>query len=174
MKNTDITFKTTIMKKILSLLLLALPLTFALSSCSDEDDMPNVDMSLNISGGTMVDNTIYLVQGDTLVINGINVTNNEAGKAAAVTAATYFWDYTRLGTAMLPPYGFKIITTKAVDNLPGTPLGRHLLEIECPLIAVDKEVATAIMAYTVQVVENADDIPAGGQTTINTTPALNK
>lgn len=166
--NNSITFNThttslnsPIMKKFLSLLLIAIPLSFAVTSCNDDNDLPNVDMSIAISGGQRVDNVIYVVQGDTLQIDSIGVTNNEPGKAAAITAATYYWDYQRLGTSLLPPYGFAVVTTAPTANTPGTPLGKHLLEITCPLLAVDKEVATCVLAYTVQVVASPDDIPDG-------------
>lgn len=156
-------------------MLLALPLAFAVTSCSDDDDLPNVTMSIDISNAQRIDNVIYVVQGDTLDINSINVVNNDSGKAAAITAATYYWDYQRLGVSMLPPYGFSIVTTAPTGDLPGTPLGKHLLEIECPLLAVDKEVATAVMVYTVQVVASAADIPAGpAQNTFTANPAVNK
>lgn len=145
------------MKKIhlLLLSLLALPLFMGLTSCNDDNDLPNVDMSIAISGGEAVDGKIYVVQGDTLTVEGITVTNLDSKKTATITAATYYWDYYRLGTAMIPPYGFQIVTTDE------TTVGNHLLEIESPLYAVDKAPAVGIQVYDVVVVANASDIPSG-------------
>lgn len=161
------------MKKVLSLLLLALPMAFAFTSCDDDDDLPNVTMSITVENAVQQDGIIYVVQGDTLVIEGITVTNNEKGNAA-ITAATYYWDYYRLGTNIVAPYGYAIVTTRTEDNIEGTPLGNHLLEIQCPLLAEDKAVATALMVYKVCVVESADDIPATGTTTFAVQPSMKK
>lgn len=145
------------MKKLHLLLLplLALPLFLGLTSCNDDNDLPNVDISIAISGGKAVDGTIYVVQGDTLTIEGITVTNLDSKKGASITGATYFWDYYRLGTAVIPPYGFDIVTTDE------TALGKHLLEIESPVYATGKAPGVSIQVYDVMVVASADDIPAG-------------
>ena len=45
-------------------------------------------------------------------------------------------------------------------------IGQHLLQIECPLYAVDKSPALMYMAYKVAIVETADDIPDGVATTV--------
>lgn len=161
------------MKKFISLLLLSIPMVMGFTSCNDDDNLPDVQMSITVSGAQRIDNVIYVVRGDTLDIDSIGITNNEAGKAAAITSASYYWDYQPLGVSTLPPYGFSIVTTVPTDNLPGTPLGRHLLEIQCPVLAVDKEVATSVLAYEVQVVESPDDIPSGTPSNyIMTTPTL--
>lgn len=150
------------MKKILMLLMAVLPL--ALASCSDKNDLPDVDFEVQISGGVYSDGSLYVVQGQTLTIDAINVTNREAGKAAAITSAAYYWDGYYLGTNLMPPYGFEIETTAE------TPLGRHLLEITAPLIAVDKEVATSVLVYDVYVVADATDLPTEGTTTFAAYP----
>lgn len=154
------------MKKILSLLLLTLPLAMGFTACSDDDDLPDVNMSITVSNATKIGDVIYVVQGDTLYIDSIAVVNNEAGKAAAITAATYYWDYQPLGTSMIPPYGFAIVTAAPEGEFAGTPVGKHLLQIETPLLAVDKQLATAVLVYTVEVVASKDDIPT-------TTPSPN-
>jgi len=136
------------------LLLAVLPLS-SLVSCSDDDDLPDVDFSLDISGGTSVNDTIYVVRGDTLAINSVNVVNNESGKKAIITAATYYWDAFRLGTATQPPYGFSFPTGES------TALGKHKIVIECPVYAVDKSPAIASLFYLVKVVADSDEIPGG-------------
>lgn len=149
------------MKKIHLLLMsvVAFAMSLGLTSCNDDNDLPNVDMSITISGAKAVDGTIYVVQGDTLTIDAITVKNLDSNKNAAITAATYYWDYYRLGTAMIPPYGFNIATTSE------TSLGKHLLEIESPVYAVDKAPAVGIQVYDVVVVSSEDEIPSGTITT---------
>lgn len=158
------------MKHSILALLAVLPLALGFASCSDDDDLPDVTMSITISGGQKIGDIIYVVQSDTLFIDAINVKNNEPDKNAAITAATYIWDYYTLGTSVLPPYGFTIVTTDQ------TQIGRHFLEIVCPLLAVDKSVATAILPYTVQVVASPDDIPSVQipENTFETNPQFKK
>lgn len=154
-----------VMKKLYYFLLLALPvLMFA--SCDDEKSLPKVDVSVQIDGGVSVDNEIYVVQGDTLTVESINVVNKEQGKNAIITSATYSWDYVYVGVSVTPPYGAEFVT----DNMP---LGSHLLQIECPLYAVDKSPAMMYMAYKVKIVESVDDIPSGEAVTqFTTTPGV--
>lgn len=148
---------------LIAALLMLLPLT----ACHDDgDDLPNVDFDLTIAGAVYSDGTIYVVQGETLEIEAITVTNLEQGKGAAITAATYYWDGYCLGSNIQPPFGFEILTDKE------TPLGKHTLEITSPLLAEDKSIATAVLVYPVVVVATAEDLPDTGTTTFKGNPAV--
>lgn len=153
------------MKKIIYLLMLAV-LPIALTACHDDDDLPQVDFTLTIEGGAYSNGTLYVVQGENLTISGITVTNVESGKGAMISSASYYWDGYYLGAAIQPPYGFEIETTDL------TPLGGHTLEIVSPLYAVDKSLATAVLVYTVEVVESAADFPEGSTTAFTGTPTV--
>jgi hypothetical protein len=144
------------MKKLFYLIAMALPLVFFATSCDDDDDLPNVEMSVAFSNCKIVDDVVFVVQGDTLTIDSVTVTNLEKGKAAAITSATYYWDAVRLGTAVVSPFRFQIATSES------TPLGEHLLQIETPVLAVDKAAAVGMMNYTVMVV--ADSLALPGDT----------
>lgn len=152
------------MKKYLYLLFALLAVT--LTACSDDNDLPHVDFDISISNGKFVDGSIYVVQGQNLIIDGITVKNTEENKAAIITAASYYWNGHFLGTAIQPPYGFEIeITDK-------TPTGKYSLQIISPLYAVDKDIATAVLAYNVNVVASPDDLPADGSVSFTDTPAI--
>lgn len=142
------------MKKFFYLLLLLIPL--GLTSChDDDDDLPNVDFDITFEDAVIDDNgVVYVVQGESFAIEGIKVINREPGKSALITSATYFWDAFPLGTSVVEPYGFEIETSTT------TPLGDHSLQISCPLFAVDKEMATALVSFTVRVVATDADLPA--------------
>jgi hypothetical protein len=146
------------MKKLYYVLLMALPVLY-FASCDDDNNLPDVDVSIQVDGGVSVDGKIYVVQGDTLKVESINVINNEEGKEAIITSATYSWDYRYAGVSITPPFGAQFVT----DDMP---LGQHLMQIECPLYAVDKSPAMMYMAYKVDIVETADDIPDGVASTI--------
>ena len=145
-------------------MLAVLPL--ALSSCHDDNDLPDVDFHFEFSGASVVDGTIYVVQGETFKIESITVTNNEQGKGAMITGASYYWDGYYLGASIEPPYGFEIEVDDQVQA------GFHSLEVTAPLYAVDKEVATSLVAFKVKVVEGVDEIPAEGTTGYNVTPSV--
>ena len=146
-------------KKILLALAVAVP-AVAFTSCNDDDDLPNVDFNVAVSGGTVVDGTIYTVAGDTLSIDGIKVVNNE-NKNAIITYASYYWDYRFIGTNPVEPFGYEIYISNETEP------GKHLLEIYTPVYAVDKEPAFAVLAYPVVVVENATELPDNGVSTIS-------
>lgn len=154
------------MKKWFYLMLLAVIPTMAISfaSCNDDDDLPDVDISLSVDKGTVVDGTIYVVQGDTLQIASINVVNNEPNKGAAITNVNYYWDGIYYAPAVFSPFGMTFVTDEE------TPVGNHDIGISCTVLAVDKSIATAVLNYPVKVVASADDIPTatGSQDIVNT------
>ncbi|MCM1316568.1 MAG: hypothetical protein NC241_00145 [Bacteroides sp.] len=138
------------------------------AACSDDDDLPDVSFKIvTDESNPVVDGTIYVVQGEDLTIDAIEVTNNDSGKAATITRANYFWDGALVYVSPFSPFGCELSTSET------TPVGMHNLEITCPVLAVDKEVATALIGYKVMVVESADDIPDGGSNT-TTDPATMK
>lgn len=154
------------MKRLFYFLLAAIPVLGFASCSDDDDDLPDVNFIVDISGGTYVDNKIYVVAGDTLVFDKVRVVNNIKGKNALITYAEYFWDYTRLGVSATEPFGFKIYVSDK------TPAGNHIVEIYAPVYAEDRTPAFAVLAYEVAVVESADDIPEGGMTGFTTTPHM--
>lgn len=144
------------MKKIISSAFVMLALSLGLVSCSDDGkDLPNVDYSVQFSGCVIDQETgsIYVVQGDTLKVESINVKNVDTDKAAALTGAEYYWDYNFLGNSPFPPYGFKIYVSDQ------TPTGGHNLTIRTGVIAVDKEPAVGILDYPVVVVQDSTELP---------------
>lgn len=143
------------MKKIFYLLLLTVLPMVALTACHDDDgdDLPNVKFDVEVTKATVDDGVIYVVAGDSIVVESVKVFNQEPGKSALITAATYFWDGYPLGTNVVSPYGFGIAVSQA------TAVGRHYLQIACPVYAVDKEAATATLQYPVQVVASKADLP---------------
>lgn len=141
------------MKKYLYLLLLLIPL--GLTSCHDDDnDLPDVDFDVTFNDAAIDENgVVYVVQGESFEVESVKVINREAGKSAIITSATYFWDAFPLGTSVVEPFGFEIETSTT------TPLGNHSLQISCPVYAVDKEMATALVSFTVCVVADEADLP---------------
>lgn len=153
------------MKKFIYLLLLLVP-AFALVSCSDDDDVPNVNFEITFANAVEHNGDVYVVQGDIAEIQSITVTNNEAGKAAFITDAIFYWDGYYLGSSFQSPFTFEFGTTDQ------TPVGRHTLDITCALFAVDKSPATAVVRYPVYIVASAEDIPDEATPTAKVTPSV--
>lgn len=159
------------MKKLFySILLAVLPvMAMSLVSCNDDNDLPDVNIALDVENATMVNGTIYVVQGDTLNVTGIRVTNNEAGKGAAVTNVKYYIDGYFIGESIFSPFPAYNITDA------DTPVGKYDLGVSCTVLAADKSIAAAALNYPFQVVESAEDIPTDGtpSTTASRTISLN-
>ena len=136
------------MKK-LFYLLIALPLFMV--SCSDDNDLPNVSITANFEGGTQVNGSYYVVQGDTLFVEGMTL-ENYGKENATIGGVRYFLDHLTLGSSIVAPYGITIIT----DNLP---VGNHLLQAEMPIYAVGYSICTGYIAKKITIVSEASDIP---------------
>lgn len=86
-------------------------------------------------------------------MESITVINEESDKKAAITQADYYWDYLYVGTSIQPPFSFEFVT----DSL--TKVGNHLIEIEMPVLAVDKTPGIAVVGMKVKVVASEDEVP---------------
>lgn len=133
-------------------LILALPL-FMITSCDHNDDIPDVDVNITVSGCTVVDNTIYVVKDDGFEVVSVNI-ENHGTKNAVIGSVVYFWDYARVGDSVIAPYSYMF-------NTSSTETGKHIFQMEAAIYAVDYAPATAFLSYDVTVVDSADDIPEG-------------
>ena len=67
------------MKKLVYLLL-ALPLMVIAAACSDDDsNLPDVSIHVDYKNAKVVDRQVYVVKGDTLVVDSIYVKSNREG-----------------------------------------------------------------------------------------------
>ena len=156
-----------IMKKLFYLMMLALPMIFV--ACDDDDNLPRVDITVDFDNVANVDGELYIVKGDSLIVNSINVTNLESGKKAIATSAIYYLDGIRIGASIFSPFYYRFPT----ENLE---LDSYRFSIETEIFAVDKTPAVALLSYDLTVVESKEDIPNGidpGQgATLSDTPTL--
>lgn len=162
---------TTIMKKwkFYAAMLAVLPMmAFIFSSCTDEDDLPDVNISLEVEQGVVSDGVIYVVQSEPIEIAGIKVVNNDANKDAAVTNVNYYWDGYFYAPSVFYPFGMTFQTSE------NTTLGNHSIDVTCTVLAVDKSVSTATLSFPVKVVASAEDLPAveGGSRTLVRTATM--
>ncbi len=144
------------MKKLLYLLF-ALPLIFV--SCSDDDDLPQFKLQIDMAGQSEITDkgVVVVEQGIPLVVKSISVVNS-SDKKIVLGGATYYWDYVFQGSTLVSPFAMEFDTA----NLP---VGNHLLQIYIPVFAVDYSPAEAVVSYTIKVVE-----PTGEGTSMPSTP----
>ena len=164
------------MKKLLYLLLM-LPLAF-FASCSDDDDLPQVDLTLTLSGVTQYDGSFYAVKvqpsdtdteatltdnedgkdDDTLPEGVITIDSFTAqsltNKNASVANAAFYID----GLYIAPSFNTSYVCAITTANLP---VGTHSLSVVANVLQVDKSIANAALNYTLKVVASADDLPDG-------------
>lgn len=139
------------MKKIIYCLLM-LPLLALCASCDDDDNkVPNVGIQATFSGATIDDGIIYVVKGEELKVDQLELVNN-SGKDGGMGVVTYYINGAVIGQAYTRPYGFEIPT-----NMPA---GDYLLEISTPIYVVDYPICYGFFSYKLRVVETADDLPS--------------
>ena len=90
-------------------LLFILPLI--LVSCDDDNELPDVKFNVEISGGKNVNGIIYVVKGDTLTVEKVEILSHNT-KGAAMGEVSYFWDGLFLLTNPFPPYKINIATDR--------------------------------------------------------------
>ncbi len=139
------------MKKLLYLLLL-LPLSF-LASCHDDDDMPSVDITVNIDNAVDADGKIYIVSGEPLTVAGITA-EGLGGKAAGISGVNYILDHVGMGYTIVSPFGGSISSAYL-------PVGNHLFTLAFDVLQVDKSIAYAQLSTIVTVVASEEDLPDG-------------
>lgn len=139
-----------IMKKFLYLLFL-LPLGLLNVSCDDDDKVPDVDLQANVSGGVVVNNTVYVVKGEPLTVDAINLVNH-TGKDGALGVVTYSLDYMVIGQSLVAPYGFELNTSNLA-------VGPHFLTAEMPVYVVDYPICFGVFSININVVEDASELP---------------
>ena len=100
------------MKKYIYFLLMLLPLGI-MSSCSDDDDLPDVDITVQLDKVVDQGNRIYVVQGQPLVVTGVSA-KGLGGKEALVTGVSYLWDRIEVFYTRVDPFAFSISTSSAV------------------------------------------------------------
>lgn len=150
------------MKKFISLLL-AIPM-LAFISCDDDDKLPKLDMDVQVENATNIDGTLYVIQGDTLIIKSISVSSPDATNGIALGGVTYILNYEPIFFSPEAPYSISIDTN-------GWAVGTRLLQIQTNVYAVDYSPMYAWMTFPLKIVASEEDIPSdtpeGGTFRIN-------
>lgn len=139
------------MKKLFYLFLL-LPFSL-LMGCNDDKELSPVDMTLTLSGVTLDNGTFYTVKGDAVTIESLDVKSID-GRNTGVQNVTFYLDNLPLVGSPADPF----LGTFSTENIPA---GTYSLGLTGMLLQVDSSIMSFTANYTLNVVESADDIPAG-------------
>lgn len=138
------------MRKLFYMLMALMP--FGLLSCSDSNDLPDVDVSVSMDNVVYNNGYVYIVQGDTLKINDVAVKGN--GSTAGLNGVNYMFDYRPVGYRIVKPYGINLLTKDV-------PAGKHLLSMNFEILQVDKSITMAGLEYDVVIVNDSTELPTG-------------
>lgn len=144
-------------------------LALGFASCSDDDDLPMVDVNTTYTGATMVDGTLYVVQDQAFEITSVVATPVREGAKVGISSVEYGLDGWVVGVTNVSPFG---VTFDA-----GTfAVGKHLLSMRMGILEEGCSPAVGYYATDFVVVESADEIPTPSeetpQGTINTRPSI--
>lgn len=138
------------MKKLFYLFLL---LPFSLLVSCDDNDFSPTDVTLTLSGVTMSNDNFYTVAGEEIVIDGLEA-KAVNGKNSGVSNVTYYLNRAPLWGEPGNPFDGKISTE-------GFPPGNYQLGITGYLLQEGASVMDFISSYTITIVANEEDLPAG-------------
>lgn len=144
------------MKKLLYLLLL-LPMALAFSSCSNDDDLPNVKITMDFGNAVVKDGVIYVVEDQNLILNNIETKAIDSDKSATLANIRYFWNYVPTPYLTWSPLPLEI----PIAEMPLASNGYNILGMNTTILEVDKSIAYANIEIPIQVVATADELPDG-------------
>ena len=144
------------MKKLLYLLLVV-PFAMMVSSCSNDNDLPNVNITMTFDNAAAQEHTLYVVQDSVFSITGLTTQTVGSDKQSAIVNVRYFWNgYPAPGLTWA---GLPMEINMA--TMPVTQSGNCLLGINATLLEVDKSMANCSLDIPIKVVESVEDLPDG-------------
>ena len=139
------------MKKLFYLLYL-LPVLL-MASCSNDDDLAEVDLTLTLSGVTQVKGNFYAVSGDDITIDGIGV-KSLTNKNATITRVMYYFE----GIPLIGNPADPFLGSFSTEGLKS---GTYALSFTGWVVQEDKSITTVACNFPVTIVSSAEDLPEG-------------
>lgn len=139
------------MKKLFYLFLL-LPLAF-LASCSNDDNMPQVDLTLTLDGVTQNPETeqFYIVNGTEASVQSL-VAKSLTDKEAVCTNCIFYIDGLQITDTFIEPFASDIPTAALSPGL-------HYLQARTTILQIDKSITVGYISIPIIVVASTEDLP---------------
>lgn len=145
------------MKKLIYLLFL-LPLCLV-AACSDDNDLPDVDINVTLGNVAVYDNMLYGVMDSIPSVESVTAVSN-TDKNAGLADVSYFVVSQQQPIPHLD--GYSNVAPFTCRFLPGTfSEGVNSLEMTMLVLQVDKSIATGHLQFFITIVPTVDDLPDG-------------
>lgn len=144
------------MKKLLYLLLV-IPFAMMISSCSDDNDLPNVNITMSFDNAAVKDGTVYVLADDAFSITGLSTKAVDSNQQSAIVNVKYFWNG-------IPAPGLTWSSFPMDINMEEMPLvekGDNVLGLQATLLETDKSMAYTAINVPIVAVENEEALPEG-------------
>lgn len=134
-------------------LLLTLMLVSLLAACSDDNDIPDVNLYADFEGVTYDGQTgiTYAVKGEDFKVTSVNVESLN-GEKAALGPVTFYWDGVPFAETIVEPFSVVVPTT-------ALPVGDHTLTIKATVLQEGKSVGVGWVAYKFRIIREAQPDP---------------
>lgn len=126
------------------------------SSCSDDNDLPNVDITMSFDNAVVDDGTVYVVQDSVFSITSITTKSVDSGKSSAIANIKYFWN--GRPAPGLTWSGMPVNIDMAIMPQPAS--GNNVLALDATLLEVDKSISYCTLRIPVKAVK-IEDMPNG-------------
>lgn len=144
------------MKKLLYLLLV-IPFAMMISSCSDDNDLPNVNITMSFDNAAVKDGKVYVLADDAFSITGLSTKAVDINQQSAIVNVKYFWNG-------IPAPGLTWSSFPMDINMEEMPLvekGANVLGLQATLLETDKSMAYTAINVPIVAVENEEALPEG-------------
>lgn len=140
------------MKKLFYLLIL-FPLSLMMASCSDDDDLAQVDVSLDVTGVTEYNGDYYTVVGEEITLDNVKAVSLTS-QPATIQRVAFFIDGVEVFGTIEDPFSASFSTE-------GFRIGTHVVTMTGIVLQVDKTMTQIGMRVPINVVESEEDLPEG-------------
>lgn len=146
------------MKKLLYLLLV-IPFAMMVSSCSNDNDLPNVDITMSFDNAVVKDGSVYVVQDSVFSITGLTTKAVDSNQQSAIVNVRYFWNGYPAPGLTWSNFPMKI----NMADMPQPESGNNILGLNATLLETDKSMSYCTLRIPIKAVEKVEDLPDGQQ-----------
>ncbi len=145
------------MKKLLYLLLV-IPFAMMVTSCSNDKDLPNVDITMSFDNAVVKDGTVYVVQDSVFSITGLSTKSVDSNKPSAIVNVRYFWNGMPAPGLTWSDLPMNIDMAQMLQP----ESGNNILGLDATLLEVDKSISYCSLGIPIKAVK-IEDLPDGQQ-----------
>ncbi len=128
------------------------------TSCSNDKDLPNVDITMSFDNAVVKDGTVYVVQDSVFSITGLSTKSVDSNKPSAIVNVRYFWNGMPAPGLTWSDLPMNIDMAQMLQP----ESGNNILGLDATLLEVDKSISYCSLAIPIKAVK-IEDLPDGLQ-----------